>query len=158
MDEETKDTAEHESCQEQLQHQKNRTLYLQAEFDNYKRRLEKERGSWIEAAQDTVLVDILPILDDMERALVELRTKEVSPEAATHAFGFELIAKGIMKVLKKYDIEEIPLSTTFDPQLYEAVMQVPSPAHASGEVVAILQKGYTRQGRVLRPAQVSVAV
>lgn len=157
MDEETKDIAEHDSCKEQLQHQKDRTLYLQAEFDNYKRRLEKERGSWIEAAQDTVLVDMLPILDDMERALAELRAKEVSPEAATHVFGFELITKGIRKILKKYDIEEIPLSTTFDPQLYEAVMQVPSPAHASGEVVAILQKGYTRQGRVLRPAQVSVA-
>ena len=130
---------------------------MQAEFDNYKRRLEKERGLWIESAQDTVLVDILPILDDMERALAEFQTKEVSQEAVTHVVGFELIAKGVMKILKKYNIEEIPYSTIFDPHLYEAVMQVPSPEHASGEIVAIVQKGYTRQGRVLRPAQVSVA-
>jgi molecular chaperone GrpE len=155
--EETKDTNELELCQEQLQQERNRVLYLQAEFDNYKRRLEKERGLWIEAAQDTILVDVLPILDDLERALAELRAKEVSQEAATHVMGFELIAKGVMKILKKYAIEEIPYSTTFDPNLYEAVMQVASPAHAPGELVAIVQKGYTRQGRVLRPAQVSVA-
>ncbi len=156
MDEETKNTVEHESCLAQLQQQKDRTLYLQAEFDNYKRRIEKERGLWIESAQDTVIVDILPILDDMERALAELH-KEASKEAATHVVGFELIAKGLTKLLKKYDIEEIPYSATFDPQLYEAVMQVPSAEHASGEIVAIVQKGYTRQGRILRPAQVSVA-
>ena len=55
--------------------------------------------------------------------------------------GFELIAKGLTKLLKKYDIEEDPYSATFDPQLYEAVMQVPSAEHASGEIVAMCKKG-----------------
>lgn len=144
-----------EACRTELTKAKERGMYLQAEFDNYKKRLEKERSSWMEAAQDVVLIDLLTIVDDMERALQELQT--VPQELSVHLTGFQMIAKSLAKILKKYDIEEIPYSKEFNPEFFEAVMQVASPSFAPGEVVAILQKGYTRASRVLRPAKVSVA-
>ena len=142
-------------CRVQLAQAKERYMYLQAEFDNYKKRLEKERTSWIDAAQDVVIVDVLSTVDDMDRALQELQA--LPKELSVHLAGFEMIAKSLHKILKKYDVEEIPYSKTFNPEYCEAVMQVASPDHQSGEVVSILQKGSMRKGRVLRPAKVSVA-
>ncbi len=144
-----------ELCQTELVHAKDRYKYLQAEFDNYKKRLEKERSSWVEAAQDVVITDVLAIVDDMERALQELQA--LPKELSVHLAGFEIIGKSLLKLLKKYDIEEIPYSTTFNPESFEAVMQVASSDHTSGDIVSILQKGYMRKGRILRPAKVSVA-
>jgi molecular chaperone GrpE len=144
------------ACQSQLQTQKDRYMYLTAEFDNYKKRQEKERLSWLEFAQDGVLVDMLPIVDDIERALTDLQAKQL-PELASQVTGIELIAKELSKTLKKYDIEEIPQAVQFDPERFEAVMQVKSETHKPGEIVAVFQKGYTRKGRVLRPVKVSVA-
>lgn len=111
------------ACQSQLQTQKDRYIYLTAEFDNYKKRQEKERLSWLEFAQDGVLVDMLPIVDDIERALADVQAKHL-PELASHVTGIELIAKELSKTLKKYDVEEIPQTLQFDPERFEAVMQV----------------------------------
>lgn len=156
-----------QECQVQLEQYKNKYLYLNAEFDNYKKRLDKERGTWIEHAQDVVLLDILPIIDDMERALSEralgegavaqLETSNLTPEIKAHIAGMDLISKEFMKMLKKYQVEEIPAAKVFDPEYFEAVMQVNSEAHTAGDIVSILQKGYMRRGRILRPAKVSVA-
>lgn len=147
--------SEHSSCEKELQQAKDRYLYLNAEFDNYKKRLEKERGQWAEFAQDNVLLSILAVVDDMERAVEGF--KSLPPELASHVAGLEIISKGLAKVLTSYDLEEIPLVKEFDPERYDAIMQVALDSHASGEVVTILQKGYMRHGRVLRPAKVSVA-
>lgn len=147
--------ASHESCKKELQQAKDRYLYLNAEFDNYKKRLEKERGQWAETAQDDVLMSVLTIVDDMDRALEGF--KSLPPELAAHVAGVELIAKGLNKLLNQYNLQEIHLVKEFDPEKFEAVMQLPSESHASGEIVSILQKGYMRHGRVLRPAKVSVA-
>lgn len=142
-------------CRAELAQTKERVLYQQAEFDNYKKRVDKERALWMETAQDVVINDILPLVDDMDRTLESLKT--VPQELHAHVAGFEMISKALTKLLKKYDIEEIPFSNTFDPVYFEAVMQTAAEGTASGDIVSILQKGYQRKGRVLRPAKVSVA-
>ncbi len=144
-----------EACQEELAEMKNRYMYLSAEFDNFKKRTTKEQATWIATAQDEVLLDLLGVLDDLERALAEV--KSLPDEAASHFEGFALIVKSIHQLLKKYDIEPLPDTKEFDPALFEAVMQQEADGYEAGQIVAVLQKGYVRNGRVLRPAKVSVA-
>jgi molecular chaperone GrpE (heat shock protein) len=143
-------------CCQDLKDIKDRYIYLTAEFDNYKKRMEKERGQWIASAQAMVLKDILPIVDDFERALQQLQAQKLPSEIASHLAGIELIAKSLQKLLKKYDVQEITDVTTFDPEFHEAIMQVKSD-QPSGSIVSVFQKGYKHKGQVLRPAQVSVA-
>lgn len=144
-------------CCEDLKEYKNRYLYLNAEFDNYRKRIEKERIQWLASTQATVLTDVLSIVDDFERALQQLQSQQLPPEIVSHLAGIELIAKSLQKLLKKYDVEEISEVTTFNPELHEAVMQVKAEGQPSGSVVTVFQKGYKHKGQVLRPAQVSVA-
>jgi molecular chaperone GrpE len=145
-----------DTCSQELSQAKERILYITAELDNYRKRVEKERAAWIETAQNTVLLDFLTIVDDIERAFTQV-SPQVEQSAGQWLQGFELIRKACYKLLQKYGIEEIPATKTFNPEQHEAIMQVSSPDHASGEIVAVLQKGYMRKGVILRPAQVSVA-
>lgn len=151
---ETNTLQEHDTCLEQLKQLQQKYIYLQAEIDNYKKRVEKERGQWIQSAQALVLTDILPIVDDFDRALEQAGK---TPELAKHVTGFEMIEKELQKFLRKYDVQEIPYTNTFDAHLHEAIMQTKSDSHQSGDIVQTLQKGYTFKGQVLRPAKVSVA-
>ena len=150
-------TAQEDTCRTELLEMKNRYLYLNAEFDNYKKRISKEQTSWAENAQDRILIDVLSIADDLDRAFAELKVQELPQDVASHFQGFSMIVKNVGSLLKKYDIEEIPQAKVFDPEFFEAVMQQESSDHSSGEIVAILQKGYKRRDRVLRPAKVIVA-
>lgn len=142
------------NCSEQLQEIKQKYIYLQAEVDNYKKRVEKERTQWMQSAQSVVFVDLLEIVDDFERALQQTAGKA---DFAVHVTGFEMIEKALQKLLKKYDVQEIEHTHEFDVRLHDAIMQVASDKHQSGEVVGTLQKGYTFKGQVIRPAKVSVA-
>lgn len=144
-----------DNCRRELAQMRERALYLQAEFDNYKKRVEKERTLWIESAQDALLQDVLPLVDDIERALQGLQS--LPAELRVHSVGVEMVSKSLHKLLQKYDLEEINSLETFNPEYHEAVMQVASDKHPAGEIVTVLQKGYTRKGRVIRPAKVSVA-
>lgn len=161
MNEEIKDTLSQTEVENELTLCKQRLLFFQAELENYKKRVEKERSSWINRAEDQVITDGLPVIDDMERAFNEQQqTSEVQDQqsVSVHVKGFELIYKGLQKFLKEYQVEEIPYCPDFNPELYEAVMQVPAEGKETGTVVSILKKGYRRHGRILRPAQVSVAL
>lgn len=129
--------------------------YLSADFENYKKRTEKERALWVDQAIEDVLVTILPIMDDIDRGLAEMHSEQ-HPDL--HSKGLELIARAFGKILAQYAVEEIPLAKEFDPRFFEAIMRVPSEHHESGEIIAILRKGYTRKERVLRPAEVSIAL
>ncbi len=144
-----------EACQKELDDTKNRLMYLSAEFENFKKRTAKEQALWAEQAQDQALLDLLTVVDDLERALSEVES--VPEKMSSHFQGFTLILKSFTQLLSKYGIEVIPDAKEFDPTLFEAVMQQESAEHSSGEIVAVLQKGYLRKGRVLRPAKVSVA-
>lgn len=142
----------------ELQHAKERAAYLAADFENYRKRMEKERLATFASAQGAVIADVLSIVDDFDRAFAELQQKQIleKPELATHLSGFELIYKSLQKLLQKYGVTEIEAQGTFNPELHEAVMQVDDPTIESGTIASVLQKGYRFKGGVLRPAKVSV--
>lgn len=144
-------------CCQELQSTRERCLYLTAEFENYKKRVSREKQEWIAVAQADLLTDILPIIDDMERALEQMREEKLNPEENKHLEGFHLISKEFFKLLDKYGITQIEEIKTFDPELHEALVQVESSDTQSGQIVDILQKGYKHKDRVIRPAKVSVA-
>jgi len=132
-------------------------LRVSADFSNYKRRTEKDRTLWITSAQKSVLISLLPVLDDLERALTS--TKDLASETATEKVleGFELIYKNFKKSLDDLGVKEIDCSQQFNPEYHEAVMQVTTSEHESNAIVAVISKGYTFKDTVLRHAKVSVA-
>lgn len=144
------------SCETELHQAMQRLMYLTAEFDNYKKRTEKERVQWISSGQDAVLLNLLSVMDTVERALDQIDMQQVSQEAQVHLEGFKLLEKELQKILKTYDVTPMTCDT-FDPELHEALMNVNSSDHASGSIVQIFEKGYLRKGVLLRPAKVSVA-
>lgn len=154
-----------ENCAEQLKEclvqkdeWKDRCIRAAAEFENYKKRTEKERLLWISSAQSSVLADVLNIVDDFDRAFAAFSARpEEQRSSVSKDAGFELIYKSLQKILEKYGVQEIKEIGEFDPNLHEAIMQVESADHKPGDIVQILQKGYMFKGQVLRPAKVSVA-
>src|SRR5581483_8269807 len=119
----TKDAdAELQKCQQALVQSSEKYVYLVAEFDNFKRRTEREKSQWSLQAQISIITDLLPIVDDLERALTELKQKQIPEEFQAYFSGFELIHRAIQKFLKTHHIEEITDITTFDPQKHEAIM------------------------------------
>lgn len=144
-------TIEHQlnECLLEKDEWKDRCLRTAADFENFKRRSEKERIQWITNTQSSVLADVLDIVDDFERALAQ--------PADQSREGFELIYKSLQKILQKYGVQEIKEVAEFDPNLHEAIMQVESADHQAGQIVQVLQKGYRFKEQILRPAKVSVA-
>lgn len=149
----TQDTVQEEThndldtCTAELAQSKERLMYLTAEFDNYRRRIEKERTQWAQNAQTPLLLDIIALVDNFDRAHQEMVNNP----------GFEMIYKSFTKLLTKYGLEEITENTVFNPAHHEALLQVSTEDKASGDIVAVLQKGYKHKGIVLVPAKVSVA-
>lgn len=137
-------------CLIQKDEWKDRCLRTAAEFENYKRRSEKERVLWITNTQASILTDVIGLVDDFERAFA-------NKDETCSLQGFELIYKSLQKILEKYGVQEIKEVTEFDPNLHEAIMQVESPDHQASQIVQVLQKGYRFKDQVLRPAKVSVA-
>jgi molecular chaperone GrpE len=131
-----------------------RLLRTAAEFDNYRKRVERERRELSEYAGADVLTDLLPIVDDLERAL----QTPVTGESESYRRGVELIHKQMTDLLRKRGVKPIEaVGTRFDPRFHEAVAQEVSPDHAEGEVMAELRRGYMLGERLLRPATVKVA-
>lgn len=140
-----------QSCTTERNEWKERSLRISADFENYKKRVEKEKLLWMQTAQSTILQDLLAIVDDFDRAF------EQKGENGQLLAGFELIYKSLLKMLEKYNIHEIKDIKTFDPLKHEAIMQVESAEHASGDIVKVLQKGYLLKDQIIRPVKVSVA-
>ncbi|HLJ31768.1 MAG TPA: nucleotide exchange factor GrpE, partial [Candidatus Babeliales bacterium] len=122
----------------------------------YKKRVTQERTDWAQDAQKQVLVDLLAITDNFERALAEEKKREETAHVAWLA-GFEMIYQSLEKLLAKYGVQEISDFSVFNPKYHEALLQVESDKHTSGDIVQVLQKGYTMHDKVIRPAIVSVA-
>jgi molecular chaperone GrpE len=123
-----------------------------ADFTNFRRRMEQEKSQLWQAASDDTFKKVLPVLDDLERALANRPTDE------PWANGVELIYRKFQSVLEKEGLARIEAEgQPFDPNLHEAIMQEPSDLHESGTVTAVLQQGYLRGERVLRHALVKVA-
>lgn len=135
---------------------KEQFLRVSADFANYKKRVEKERLDWMQTAERLVIQKMLPIMDDLERALTLAQSK-TSAEQNSWLEGFILIQKNVKKTFEELGVQEIDASGTFNPEFHEALMNVQASDKQSGTVVDVLRKGYILKGKVIRPAQVSVA-
>ena len=131
-----------------------RLLRIAAEFDNYRKRIDRERRDLSEFAAADVLFELLPILDNFERAL----QTPAPPEADGFRKGAELIHRQMLDLLRKRGVRPIEaLGSDFDPNFHQAVIHEASDRHREGEVMQELQRGYMLGERLLRPAMVKVA-
>jgi len=153
---EENNTQENKSCFTEIQDFKNKYIYLNADFDNYRKRIDKEKKQWAQYAEENVLKGVLTIIDDLERAFTQLDSKLLPEDLQSQFQGFKLILKSAHGLLSKFNVEEIK-SDTFDPEIHEALAQVESDKHQSGQVVEVYEKGYKHNGHLLRPAKVSVS-
>ncbi|CEG23010.1 Protein GrpE [Planococcus massiliensis] len=138
----------------ELEAEQNKYLRLLADYDNFKRRSQKERQDAEKFRSQSLLADLLPVMDNFDRAL-SVETK--SEESASLLKGMEMVQKSLLEAVKREGLEEIKaLGEPFDPNFHQAVMQEKDETAEPGVVLMELQKGYTLKGRVLRPAMVKV--
>ena len=131
-----------------------RLLRKTAEFDNFRKRVERDRKEMIDWAAADVIADLLSIVDDFDRALAA----DAPPEAQAYKSGLELIQRQLGELLKKRGVSTVEaLGADFDPHLHQAVSYEEVPGARDGEVVQELRKGYKLGERLLRPAMVKVA-
>ena len=144
-----------EELEGQLHEIQDKHLRLQAEFDNFRRRTLKEKADLIKSGGETVLVNILPVIDDFERAIGSM--KEVADEDAGKQ-GTLLIYNKFKEFLKQNNIKEIEaLHENFDVDLHEAITKIPAPKdELKGKVVDVIQKGYCLNEKVIRFAKVVI--
>jgi molecular chaperone GrpE len=130
-------------------------LRRQADFDNYRKRIEKERFEDSKRATARVIEGLIPVIDGFEHALAAHREAEYE----NYRKGFELIYKQLLDTVTKLGVERIdPLGKSFDPHLHQAVDRAETSEHKDGTILQTFQPGYVFHGRVLRPAMVRVAV
>lgn len=148
---------EYQQMQKQLAESKEKYLRLLAEFENARKRQERERVEFIRYANEALLVDLLNIIDDLERAVVAAKEKHQDYDAFLK--GVEMVMKQIADLLKKQGVEAVdPVGKPFDPYAHEILVQGPSADHDDGTVVELFQKGYKMGERIIRTAKVKVAV
>lgn len=132
-----------------------RLLRLHAEFENYKKRAARERGEFVKFANESLILEFLPVLDNLERALATARS---GADAQSVAEGVEIIVRLFQTILEKAGVKAIEaLDRDFDPNLHQAVAQVETHGGRDGIVVEEVRKGYVLEGRLLRPAMVKVS-
>lgn len=130
-------------------------LRRQADFDNYRKRVEKERSEDSRRSTARVIEGLIPVVDSFDQALASHR----EPEYANYRKGFELIHKQLVDNIARLGAERIdPLGMTFDPHLHQAMDRTETMEHDDGTILQVFQPGYVFHGRVLRPAMVRVAV
>ena len=137
----------------QLQEKNDRILRLQADFENFRRRTAKEKEELAAVITQNLLTDLLPLLDNFERAMA---VEQSDVEAFQK--GVEMIFTQLREVMEKHGLENIEAEgAAFDPNVHQAVMRVENPDVEDGTITQVLQKGYQAKGRVIRPAMVQVA-
>ncbi len=124
-----------------------------AELDNVRRRAEREIANAHRYGQEKLTTALLPVVDSLEQALQMVK----EPDTAMRE-GLELTMKLFLDVLQKFDVQQIdPMGTSFDPQLHEAMSMQEVPGTPANTVIAVFQKGYTLNDRLIRPARVIVS-
>ncbi len=132
---------------------------LKADFDNYRRRMMQEQSRWQETAVAGFLRELLPVLDNLERALASSQGADGARGSEALRQGLELTLRQFHAVLERAGLVPIPaVGQPFDPTQHEAMMRVDGPGYAEDTVVEEFQRGYIFKGHVLRPALVKVAV
>lgn len=156
---EVQEEAPEQGCQElaaQVAELKERALRQAAELDNYKKRTEREKSEFFKRANQGLVKDLLPVLDNLERALASARETPQSDQNLIQ--GVEMVHTELLKTLSRYGLEPVEsMGQAFDPELHEAMMQQEDPEQEENTVLAEAQKGYTFEGRLLRPAMVVVS-
>lgn len=139
-----------------VQVEKDKYIRLYSEFDNFRRRTTKERLEWMQTASKDVILNILPVIDDMERALKSMETSETMPKEAVE--GMNLIYKKLYSVLEKNGLKPMKAQgQNFDPELHEAITQFAAPTpDMVGRVIDEVEKGYLLHDKVIRFAKVVV--
>ena len=139
----------------QLEEQKLRDY---AEFENLKKRYEKEKAQSIAYAQESFARDMLSVIDSLDSASsLEVDEENLKESLEKMKEGIELTGEQFKKIFSKHGIELVTIDEGFDPNFHEAIMKVDSDDVDSGEIVQVFQKGYKYKDRVLRPAMVSIA-
>jgi molecular chaperone GrpE len=140
---------------QELERLRERLLRLQAEFENYKKRVAREKAEFLKFANESLILEFLPILDNLERALAAARA-EVGTTPLVE--GIEMIARLFAAALEKSGVKPIgALGQPFDPSLHQAVAQVDVDHGSENLVVEEVRKGYLLEGRAIRPAMVKVS-
>lgn len=149
------EVSEEEKLREDLAKEKEKFLRLFAEFENYKRRTSKERMDLFKTAGQEVMVALLPILDDFERAL-----KELSKSEDREMFkGVELISNKFKETLKNKGLEQVEVKAgdTFDAEVHDAITQIPAPdKKMKGKIIDVVEKGFKLGDRIIRHPKVVV--
>ena len=130
-----------------------RLLRLAADFENYKKRAARERAEYVARANERLLKELLPILDDLERAL---NSAEEHEEAQLEE-GVRLVHRSLASLLQRNGVEEISTEGKFDPHVHEALLAQPAEDREHGDVLDVIQKGYKLGDLVVRPARVIIA-
>lgn len=153
--EEVQSENEFESLKKQLQEANDKFLRIYAEFDNYKRRTMKERSELLKTAGKDVILALLPVIDDFERAQ---RASESLQDIDTYKLGIDLIYQKFNSILLANGLKSIEsIGTKFNVDLHEAITNVPAPSEdLKGNVIDETEKGYTLNGHVIRFAKVVV--
>lgn len=145
------------AAEEEARGHYDKLLRVMAEFENFKKRMQKEREEMVRFGNDKLLAELLPALDDMDRVLDHVPF-EASEEVKTFADGVALARKTLGSTLQKFGLKSVEaLGQPFDPAQHEAIAAVESGANPSGTVVAVHRNGYWLHDRLLRPAMVTVA-
>lgn len=127
---------------------------LKAEFENYRKRMLREQSEYLTMASQGLILELLPVLDNFERAL----SHAAEAEAGDFGSGVQLLYNQLIDIMAKQGLTAIdPIGEPFDPLRHEALMQTDSEDHEENIIVEVFDKGYELKGRVIRPAKVKVS-
>ncbi|MET3682463.1 molecular chaperone GrpE [Alkalibacillus flavidus] len=151
---ETEELSEVEQLQQENEALQERLARLQADFDNFSRRSKKEREADLKYKSQDLANDLIPVVDNFERAL-QVDVNDETTES--YAEGMKMVYNQLKQALVDHGIEEIESEgAQFDPQKHQAVMQVSEDGYESNQIIEVMQKGYQLKDRVIRPAMVKV--
>lgn len=142
-----------EELRKQSEENYNKFARMSADFDNFRKRVAKEREEIFQVALEGLMKDLLPVVDNFERASVSFSAEGLE---AKYLDGLEMILKQLMGALSKNGLSEIDTTMNFDPNFHHAIMQ--EPGDEDDQITMVLQKGYSLGSRVIRPAMVKVSV
>lgn len=149
-------SAELEKLQAEVLEHQQRTLRVQADFDNFRRRTQKEKEDLGKYASSKLITELLPVIDNFERAL---QASEENPEFESFSKGVSMIFRQLESVLATEGLTAMKsVGEPFNPEYHQAIMQVESEEYEEGIVVEEVQKGYMLKDKVLRPAMVKVSM
>jgi molecular chaperone GrpE len=159
VDVEEKKSSEIDKLKAEVASWEDKFLRTHASFENSKRLLAKDKATAVAYANESFASDILTVIDSLDSALNMIKVDESESNEFMKKMkeGLTLVDEQLHRVLEKHSIKQVDCSKGYDPNVHQAIMQVESKEHKSGDIVQVLQKGYTIKERVLRPAMVSTA-